>query len=397
MKSALINILGSNAISQLLIIASTPLLTRLYDKQVFGVLGIAITLALLISAMLSCRLEYSIHTDGNPLFIFQSCLSLVRVNLIFILLPGVLLVSLWLGMQNALLVGVFAIGHVLNVCCGFYLNYLQKFRTIGIINLCVPLVFLAGALGQPNVFVSVNMLLFWQAFGYVTGAIVSLTVLNKTLGFVSLPLLKPVLSRHKDNIRYLLPSQLLSILALNLSVIGTASLFTEAMAGLVVIGQRVARAPVTVIGNGLNEVLRAAIPTPARVPRTFKVVFCITASCSALMLVGVQLIPEHWYAIVLGSGWDGLKPVLVITVLAACLQLIGTSVTSMLTAHRKGADLTVNILLTAAGVLALLITMAFKANAIQYLWLHSILVACVYGAGFVLSYRVMQDQSRLIK
>ena len=111
------------------------------------------------------------------------------------------------------------------------------------------------------------------------------------------------------------------------------------------------------------------------------------------MLIGVQLIPEHWYAIVLGSGWDGLKPVLVITVIAACLQLIGTSVTSMLTAYRKGAELIINISLTVAGILALLTTMAFNANVIQYLWLHSILVACVYSAGFVLSYRVMQEQS----
>ena len=393
MKSALLNILGSNAISQLLIIASTPLLTRLYDKHVFGVLGIATTLALLLSAMLSCRLEYSIHTDVDPLSIFQSCLSLIRLSMIVILLPGLLLISLWLGIHNALLIGIFAIAHVLHVCCGFYLNYLQKFRTIGIINLLVPLVFLAGALGQSYVFAPVNALLLWQAFGFVSGAIVSLTVLIKALGFVPLTSLKRTLWRHKDNIRYLLPSQLLTILALNLSVIGTAALFSEAMAGLVVIGQRIARAPVTVIGNGLNEVLRAAIPTPARLPRTFKVVFCITASCSVLMLIGVQLIPEHWYAIVLGSGWDGLKPVLVITVIAACLQLIGTSVTSMLTAYRKGAELIINILLTVAGILALLTTMAFNANVIQYLWLHSILVACVYSAGFVLSYRVMREQS----
>ena len=95
MKSALLNILGSNAISQLLIIASTPLLTRLYDKHVFGVLGIATTLALLLSAMLSCRLEYSIHTDVDPLSIFQSCLSFIRLSVIVILLPGLLLISLW--------------------------------------------------------------------------------------------------------------------------------------------------------------------------------------------------------------------------------------------------------------------------------------------------------------
>ena len=383
MRSALIGILGSNAVSQLLIIASTPLLTRVHDQGAFGAFGVATLFALLGATLLSFRLEQSLHVTAEPpAELYSASLLLVAALGAGVGLPVAWFWSARVGV-DAFATLLFAAGLATTVSTLTYLNLRRRFRQLATLVLLTPLVFIAGALLLPHAPGGGNALLFWQAAGYASSALAGLFLVRADIVPLGVHRLRRVVGTARDDVRYLVPSYLLSILSLNMSVAGSAWLFDERVAGLVVIAQRISRAPITMLGNSLNEVLRAAIPTPAALGRTFRTVVALCLATSAGMLLSVWLVPESAYALVLGEGWEGLRAVLGITVVAACFQLVATSVQSMLTAFRKRTDLLVNAALFVAGAAALLVGAATDSDALGYLWLHSALVAVVYAAAFV--------------
>jgi len=189
-------------------------------------------------------------------------------------------------------------------------------------------------------------------------------------------------------VQFLVPSSFLSILSLNMSVIGATMLFDNAVAGFVVIAQRIARAPVSVIGNSMNEVLRASIPTREKIYPTFRTIFICCVCIALLMIAMVLFLPEEIYGLVLGDGWGGIKAILIITVIGASFQLVATSVFCMLTGFNKKSELLVNFALVAVGVSALAFAAWFELSALQYLSIQTLLTGLVYGVGFLLAHRV---------
>jgi len=392
-RVALLNLLGSNAASQLLIVASTPLLTRVHDQGTFGAFGVATIAALLGATLLSFRLEQSFHVRPDAAkTLLHASLTLIATLSTLVGLPLAALAATRVGI-DAFAALVFAAALATTVCVLTYLNLQRRFRTIAALALTTPIVFIGGALLVPEPPGGGNALLFWQAAGYLASALAGLATQRGELAFLGRRVLLRAVGTSRDDLRYLVPSYLLSILSLNMSVAGAAWLFDEQVAGLVVIAQRVARAPVTVLGNSLNEVLRADIPTRTEIPRTFRTIVALCLATSTLMLACVWLVPEEAYALALGSGWEGLRAVLAITVVAACFQLVATSVASLLTAFRKRTDFVVNAALFVAGIIALGTSAALGSDAVGYLWLHSILVALVYTVAFFQCRAVAREQS----
>ncbi len=400
MRGALFNILGSNALSQLLIIASTPLLTRTYPQGDFGWFSVATTLSLVSSTLLTLRLEHSIHvTTLAPAQLYAICLRLAWTSAVMIGIPLVTVLLLLDPMSGSVaaidlwLILTFATAHATLVVSQIFLNFEQRFRTMAALNLLVPLVFVCGALTFPHLPAQPNGLLFWQACAYAIGALVLMFLQRCHIRLPPLSAMRVALRQERSNWQFLVPSQLLSIVSLNLSVIGAAWLFDPAVAGLVVIAQRIARAPVTVVGNGLNEVLRAAIPARCTLRRTFLVITALCLASGCVMVVGVYLISDALWSRVLGDGWSGLRGILLITVIGAVFQLIGTSVISMLTSFEKRSDLIINACLFVAGACALLTSAHWQVSATSYLWLHTVLSSAVYLIGFWLAWRIARARN----
>lgn len=395
MKRAYINILGSNIVSQALIVLSTPLLMRAYDGQEFGVLGVSVPLALLLSTLFSCKLEHSIHIDANPQVLFQSALTLVLSIMVLLALPVTWALTPHLGLSNSLLVIAFALFHAVFGCCSIYLNFLQKFRALAICNIALPVAFLSGALLiGPKVSVynaEVSQLLIWQTISMGIATCLGLLYIGSHLRLVRLRHLLQRLQEHKQAIFYLVPSHMLATLSLNISVMGAAVLYDEAIAGLIVVAQRMSRAPVTMIGNALNEVLRTTIPARKELIRTFKRVAMVCFVTATAMIIVIWIIPETLYINVVGNEWRGLSDVLRITVIAAGAQLIGTSVLCMLTVFAKRSELMINLALVIIALVAIIVAHTLELAALEYLWGHASITALVYLFAFIQCWRVARQ------
>lgn len=365
---------------------------RFYDSAEFGILGVASTIALLMSTVLSCKLEHSIHIDSNPSHLFHTCLTLVFALLVLLCVPVFIALYLVLGASNALLVICFATAHALFGVCYIYLNFLQQFRYIAITSLAMPIVFLAGALlvgpAHTQNELGLSQLLLWQSVSIILATLLALVLLRQHLGFVSVRDLIKQLSANKSAIRYLVPSHLLSTLALNISVMATAFLFDQLFAGMLVVAQRMSRAPVTMVGNAMNEVLRSTIPARVHLTDTFKKIALGSLSISVLMLAVAWLTPESAYLWLVGEQWSGLSEVLNITVLAAAFQLIGTSVICLLTVFAKRSELIINLSLVSGALAVFVAAYTFELPPLHYLWAHVLVSSAIYLYAFKLCWQV---------
>ncbi len=388
MRAALVNILGSQALSQLAIVAATPLLTRLYSQQQFGVLGVGTTFALLLATWLTLKLEHSMHTVEDPDWLLSAILRTVSEIFVWLGLPLAFAASLFTGPWKASLVLGFALGVALTTVNLIALNRAGRFRAIAATQLSIPAVFLSGAFMAS----SLGDLLLWQTLGWLSGAAVSGWLLGPRWRCGDRSNMRLAIRQERGNLHYLVPSHLASILALNASVLGSALLYDATVAGLLVVAQRVARMPVTMVGLSLNEVTRAHIPEPGKLRSAFVRVSLIAVSASLGMLVIIAALPETTYGWVLGESWNGLKPYLLLTAVAAAAQLLATSVVSLLTAWAKRSDLLFNSLQLVGAVAACLIAWLGSLSPLNYLLLQSGVGAVLYLAAYATSLRVMQNR-----
>lgn len=382
MKTASTYILGSNIFAQLLILGSTPFLTRVYTKADFGWFGVSTTVAILLATLISMRLEHSIHLErSQSARMYSCCLFVIGFMGFCIVLPAMWLAKTDLiadSVSNYGFIWLFALGHATVACGTLFLNSQQRFKTIAVVNSVIPIIFIGGALLPIQLSDSANQLLVWQSIAYACGALFTIVLNAKDILFIGWRAALGLLKREKDSVLFLVPSSLISIFTLNLPVLVTTALFSESAAGLVVIAQRVARAPITVIGNGLNEVLRSTIPARVAMKRTFEKVFYLCLLMSALMMVVVWLVPESVYLWILGDEWIGLRVVLLATVAGAIFQLLGTSVMSLLSSFEKQSEFRINLLLLAVGLFAALCAWLLPIHNIGYLWLHMITAAGIF-------------------
>lgn len=390
MRAAFTHILGSTALAQLLLLASTPVLMRHHDQATFGVFGIAAAVALAGSVIISLRLDHSLHLADDPERLLGSCLQIILALSLTLAVP-VMLFSITQADSTALFVLLFAGSHALWTSTLMFLNLKNRFRSIALQNLLPVIIFIVGALSAGS-FESVNALLFWQAIAYGISALVGFWHVRQEVRFAPLASLLNVLGRYRDDVRYLVPARLLSIVSANMTVFGSAWLFGPELTGLVVVANRVARAPVRVLGNGMNNVLRAAIAHPAQLPATFTRIGTIAVATALLAFAVVLALPETAYARFVGDDWAGLAPVLLVATVTAGFQLLAGSVTSVLDTYAKRSNFRVNVALFAGGVATIAAAALLDLSVLAYLWIGCAASAAVHGASFFLSYGVVRTQ-----
>jgi len=388
--SAFGNILGSTAVAQLLLLASTPLLMHRHDEAAFGVFGTAAALALVASVAVSLRLDHSLHLSDRPQALLGSCLQIILLGSSILAVP-VLALAAARSDPTVVSALAFAVSHAVWTTTTLYLNRENRFRAIALQNLLPVVIFIGGALWGERLALG-NALMFWQATAYVMAAASGLFLLRGLPHFDPLGALGSVVRRYRDDLRFLVPARLLALLSSNITVLGSAWLYGPELAGLVVVANRISRAPVRVLGNGMSNVLRASIMQPGALHATFTRVGTIAAIAGIAAVVVVALLPERLYPRLFGDGWGQLAPVLVITTVAAAFQLLAGSVDSLLNTYEKRASFHVNVALFGGGCAAIGIAVALDWTLILYLWSSSLVAAVVFMASFLISYRIARRQ-----
>ena len=290
---------GGTAIGHLLLLAVSPLVTRLYSPTDFGILGLVLPYIGLISSVGSLRYDMAIvsaksHQEASQLFVLSSYCCLVTS-----LIGGVLLIPL--RFWNVLGYGNTAWWIIpLVIICTFATSY------YGLMRICLVRQRDYSAIGQVVILQNIGRAIGQVLLGVLGTGGFGLIVAELVCRFSGISrsfqrLRKGVLSGTLDwmpdrglAVKYRTfpivsgPSTIVNALATNLQVPVVAGLYGVDLAGQFMLVQRVFAAPMALVGGSLADVVHGRLGELAMSdPRKIRP-FLFKLGC---VILGVGIVP----------------------------------------------------------------------------------------------------------
>ena len=277
-KSATILASGT-AISQIMIIATLPILTRLYSPDDFEVLAIFAAMLSMLSVIATMRLEIAINIPKNERHAVYLTLFSALTSIAFGFLTGGLLYYFWSFLPSAVELEVgssFAIfvgaGVAVAALYSVFLFWATRKKSFFLIA--------KGKVAQVVAGVLIQLLCGWFGYGFqgllvghilINGAALLLLIpfffaSKKTKSAKKLSWLKmfAVVKRYKNFPKYSVVEAFANNAALQLPVLFIASVALGPEAGFIFLAMKVLGAPITLIGKSLSQVYLSEAPQKER-------------------------------------------------------------------------------------------------------------------------------------
>jgi len=262
-------LMSATVIGQLLMVLATPLLTRLYTPDEFGIFAVFVTISSTMLVIAALRYEFALalpKRDAHAQLLhcavlWINAIAAVAILLICIVFSRMIAVGLGLSDMAALLFLV----PVFVVFAGGYraFNYLAiRYGAYSMI--AQTKVFQASASIVVQLLGGVAGFGVWGlAVGFVVGQAVGLSRLRRVTRKY---LLRPyaqlrqqrtwvLLKKYKKFPQYDAPAAMINTLSVELPNVLLAILFSPAVAGFFMLSQRVLSIPISLIGQAVGQVL----------------------------------------------------------------------------------------------------------------------------------------------
>lgn len=315
-----LTLMTGTTIAQAIPIAITPILTRLYTPEEFGVLALFVAITVILGTIANARYELAITLPENDEDAIEvAALGIVIASLFSVMLfiPFVLFneglskfidnsdISLWLYFVP-LVVWVIGIFNVLS-----YLNIrYKKFQDIAKSHVykSVSMIGVQLLLGVLKVG-STGLIL-----GQITSSVGSVYRLSKNIDMRSLYCkikdtknlgLKAL--RYKNFLIYMLPASLMNALSSNIISLAIPTLFSIKTLGFYTLAQRSLGAPVSLIGSSIAQVYmqEASIEKniTGKVVNTFNKTLKKLVFLSCIIFIPTYFVIEDLFSIFFGESW----------------------------------------------------------------------------------------------
>lgn len=310
-------LLSGTASAQLLSILVSPILTRIYSPEVFGLLAFYLGVISVLATISSFRYETAIlmpKDDDEALKIAQFCFNILLINSFIVLVVFLTFKDYFFGSSQYIFFyknywvfpfGVFAVG-LYQILNNLALRK-QSFSAISQTKITqVISVLILQLIGSKF---SSHFLIYGQAVGQTAG--VYRLFLDRRKNYkrevrVQLDNIT-VLTKYSKFLKYSMPSALLNSLGGQLPAILLIYFFSPAMAGFYAITQRVLRAPMTLIGGVIANVFTAQ--SAEMINRNEKIdVFIENVILKLIAIVffpmgGLFLLSPQLFPLVFGEEW----------------------------------------------------------------------------------------------
>lgn len=312
-------VMSGTAAGQVVVVLFSPLITRIYTPEVFGLQGMFLSLVTILSPAIALRYPMAIvvarnDTDAQRL----AFLSLLIAFALSVLLSFLLLVAqgpmlLVLGAEPLgsliwfLPLALFCVA--LRDVADYRAARIGSFRLIGVVTFLQALLAnLARVLGGLIAPVAAVLIAISSIAPSVQAGLLAFG--NRHQRQRLMPLRRPralaLLRRHRDFPFYRVPTDVLNSASQSVPVILLAALFSPAAAGLYTLTRSVLNLPLNVIGVAIGNVLyaRFAELEHARQP-LMPLLIRATLALAALapLIVGAAWFAPQVFALVFGEEW----------------------------------------------------------------------------------------------
>ena len=314
-------LVGGSSLAQLLIVLSSPILSRIYNGEDYGLYGTYISIGIILVGVMTFRYDQAIvleKDDADSMLLAKA--SIFFSVIVFILCFVVLwffsdeiidLFGLNIDRKTAILIPVYPLLVSVIGVMAFLFTKTGLFKSMSIVQIAKSAFVVAGQISFSIIFSDYLGLLLGQFLGLTMALIMSFFLWGDNKSFVSAISImrsKELLKKHIDFPTYTLPQNLINSFSQNIPTILLTTLFGLEVAGFYWFTVRILQMPVFVVGLSIRKVFLKRASELHNEGKSFLDLFLK----STLGLVIVGLVPaiilfffgEDLFEFVFGREWE---------------------------------------------------------------------------------------------
>ncbi|WP_053365618.1 lipopolysaccharide biosynthesis protein [Bacillus sp. FJAT-27245] len=398
-------VLGGNVLSQGLIFASSPLLTRLYSPEVFGQLAVFISVVAMINVFTSLKYELALPLERDQqkfLNLVVLCLGILGGTTIICTAAVFILGFFFFEKQFAeflfWLLPLAFLGEGITAITNYYGIHKSKYKDLAILKVNKSLFTVGGQAGLYSL----------QSVGLVAGDVMGRILggfklmmkmfreIRKSANLISLNEIREVAGKYRKFPLISSYSSFINSAGLQLAPILLSAMYSQAEVGLFALAQRVIVSPLSIIGRAVADVFygtAAKIETPGELQRMF------IKTSFKLLLVGMIPIGilyfagESLFGLIFGNAWKETGTIIQILSLMYLAQFIVSPLSQTLNIlNRQDLQLIWDIVRLILTVVPFLAGFLFEYDFYQLIRLFGICSVASYALLYGMIFRVLKKQ-----
>ncbi len=408
-KNVLTLITGTT-IAQAIPIAITPILTRLYTPNDFGVFALFLAITAITGAISNAQYEQAIvlpkKDEDSYSLVFLGVFIALLISFILLLLVVFFDKTILTYLENneikpflylipisTFLVGVFNSFNYFNI-------RKNKFKNIAISKITRSSSLVVSQLLLGLIFLGPMGLVIGQIFSYFTGNMMLFKTLKENYknNYYSKKSIKLQAIKFKNFPIFSMPSIFLNSINLNILNFIITSLFSITTLGFYSLTQRIIGIPSRVFGSSISQVYIKQASDELKIKNSTKKVFLVTLKKLTLICIPVFLIlyiiVEPAFAFIFGEEWRASGIYARILIPLAAIRFISSTLSVNFIVYQKQKILLLfNISLLIFIIVIFLISKINNFNMETFLVLYTFLVSVIYLALLAINWNVSQKNN----
>ncbi|HEI8149180.1 TPA: type 8 capsular polysaccharide synthesis protein Cap8K [Staphylococcus aureus] len=386
----------SSGIAQVILIITTPIITRLYSPAEFGEFTIFSNIAMILIPIINARYDLLIVNAKNDRSanILSQISFLISLLILLILIP-ILAISAWLY-PNFILDFIFIIIMLFLVSLtNIFTNYLNKERKYKVLSLIN--VFRAGSMALLQIIFGLLSLgslglIIGFSLSYITGITLGYKTLKKHFNIVrNKEETKALFLENKNQLVYSTPSILLNSLSFSVVVFFIGILYTNTEVGIYGMAIRVLGIPVTIISLGLSKIFMQQANDYYIERGNFRNLLLKFSSTlvivSIILYVPLYLFSEELVNILLGHSWvDAITVIKIVIPLFVIRLIVSTVSLSVIVLQKQQLELILQALFLIGTTVTFVISKMLNLTFLNFVSINTAVLIVSYMIFFIALY-----------
>ncbi len=386
----------SSGIAQVILIITTPIITRLYSPTEFGEFTIFSNIAMILIPIINARYDLLIvNTKNDRSANILSQISFLISLLILLILISIFAISAWLY-PNFILDFIFIIIMLFLVSLtNIFTNYLNKERKYKVLSLIN--VFRAGSMALLQIIFGLLALgslglIIGFSLSYIAGITLGYKTFKKHFNIVrDKEETKALFLENKNQLVYSTPSILLNSLSFSVVVFFIGILYTNTEVGIYGMAIRVLGIPVTIISLGLSKIFMQQANDYYIEHGNFRNLLLkfssILVIVSIILYVPLYLFSEELVNILLGHSWvDAITVIKIVIPLFVIRLIVSTVSLSVIVLQKQQLELILQALFLIGTTVTFVISKMLNLTFLNFVSINTVVLIVSYMIFFIALY-----------
>ncbi|NFZ38312.1 oligosaccharide flippase family protein [Staphylococcus aureus] len=386
----------SSGIAQVILIITTPIITRLYSPTEFGEFTIFSNIAMILIPIINARYDLLIvNTKNDRSANILSQISFLISLLILLILIPIFAISAWLYL-NFILDFIFIIIMLFLVSLtNIFTNYLNKERKYKVLSLIN--VFRAGSMALLQIIFGLLALgslglIIGFSLSYIAGITLGYKTFKKHFNIVrDKEETKALFLENKNQLVYSTPSILLNSLSFSVVVFFIGILYTNTEVGIYGMAIRVLGIPVTIISLGLSKIFMQQANDYYIEHGNFRNLLLkfssILVIVSIILYVPLYLFSEELVNILLGHSWvDAITVIKIVIPLFVIRLIVSTVSLSVIVLQKQQLELILQALFLIGTTVTFVISKMLNLTFLNFVSINTVVLILSYMIFFIALY-----------